>query len=164
MSSSESSVRSKGPRGRGRARARPSASETVQLDVTAVAEEEAASPPASATSAAATSAVARPRRRARSRLAGSGVGVWLGLLVTAAGFGLLAITWGKTASLVDVAAQVPYMVSGAFTGLGLILVGVLLVNLAVKRRDARDRDRQQEELREAIERLRAAVEGRSEEE
>jgi len=156
MSSSESSVRSRRPRRRGRAGAEQSASETVQIDLTGV--EEAEAPPKAVTPVTTTTA-----RRRLSRLAGSGAGVWVGLFVTAAGFGLLAITWGKTASLVDVAAQVPYLVSGAFTGLGLILVGVLLVNLAVKRRDARDRDRQQEELREAIERLRAAVEGRSEE-
>jgi Flp pilus assembly protein TadB len=157
MSSSESSVRSRRPRRRGRAEAAQSASETVQIDLTEVEE----APPSAPTVATVVPTAARRRRR--SRLTGSGAGVWVGLFVTAAGFGLLALTWGKTASLVDVAAQVPYLVSGAFTGLGLILVGVLVVNLTVKRRDARDRDRQQEELREAIERLRAAVEGRSEE-
>ena len=147
MSTGEASTNVKGAtRRRGRRRTAP-ASETTQFDVSSLSDE--------ATSA--------PRSgRLRSRVRGAGLGVWIGLLVAAAGFGLIALTWGKTASLVDVAAQVPYLVSGGLTGLGLILVGVLLVNLAVKRRDARERERQQQELREALERLRAAIEGQVE--
>ena len=88
-----------------------------------------------------------------------GAGVWLGLLLTAGGFGLLAYTWSQTAALVDVALQVPFLVSGGLVGLGLILVGLLVINLAAKKRDALDRQRQLDEVREALVRLRAAIEG-----
>jgi hypothetical protein len=88
-----------------------------------------------------------------------GLGVWLGLFLAAAGFGLIAVTWGKTAGLVNVAEQIPYLVSGGLTGLGLILVGLLVINLSVKRREALERARQLEEVRDALVRLRAAIEG-----
>jgi hypothetical protein len=98
------------------------------------------------------------RRLVRTLLARTGVGVWIGLLVTAAGFALLAFTWGETAALIDVSQQVPYLVSGGLVGLGLILVGLLLVNLSVKRREAIDRSRQLEEVRDALVHLRETIE------
>src|SRR5205807_3768393 len=67
---------------------------------------------------------AEPRQRRRllrlprigvSRI---GLGVWLGLLLAALGFGLIAFTWGTVAGLVDVSAQLPYFVSGGLVGLG----------------------------------------------
>lgn len=101
-----------------------------------------------------------PRKRRRFRLrrfAAVGLGVWIGLLLTAAGFGLLAFTWAQTAALLDVSAQIPYLVSGGLVGLGLILVGLLVINLSVKRREATDRRRQLEEVREALVRLRTTI-------
>jgi len=111
----------------------------------------------------------KPARRSRRRLlrlllGRAGSGVWIGLLVAAAGFGLIAFTWGKTAALIDVAQQVPYLVSGGLVGLSLILVGLLVINLSVKRREAVDRQRQLEEVRDALIGLRASIEGRDEEE
>jgi hypothetical protein len=111
----------------------------------------------------------KPRRRARRHLlrqlvGRSGAGVWVGLVVAAAGFGLIAFTWSKTAALVDVSQQVPYLVSGGLVGLGLILVGLLVVNLSVKRREAQNRGRQLEEVRDALVHLRASIEGVEEDE
>ena len=94
----------------------------------------------------------------------AGVGVWVGLLITAAGFGLIAFTWSKVAALVNVALQLPYMLSGGFVGLGLVMLGLLVVNLAIKRKEAFDRHRQLEEVREALVRLREAIEVPTEEE
>jgi hypothetical protein len=104
----------------------------------------------------------RRPRSGRRRLRLVGAGVWIGLVVTAGGFGLIAFTWGKTAALVNVAEQIPYLVSGGFSGLGMILLGLLVVNLSVKRREALDRARQLEELRDALVQLRVAIEGESE--
>jgi hypothetical protein len=92
------------------------------------------------------------------------VGVWAGLVVTAAGFGLIAFAWSKVASLVNVADQLPYFVSGGLIGLGLILVGLLVINLSVKHKEAIDRRRQLEEVREALAGLRAAIEALPEDE
>jgi hypothetical protein len=44
----------------------------------------------------------------------------------------------------------------------LILVGLVVVNLSVKQREALERRRQLDELREAIARLRASIERESE--
>lgn len=107
-----------------------------------------------------------PKRRRRNPFAWigrTGIGVWIGLLFAAGGFGLLAYTWGETAALTDVALQVPYVVSGGFSGLGLILLGLLVVNISVKRRETRARERQLEELRDALAGLRAAIEDGREE-
>src|SRR5688500_15482826 len=108
---------------------------------------------------------AKPRRKRFARLRQFfrvGAGVWLGLLLVAGGFGMIAYTWGETAALLDVALQIPYLVSGGLSSLGLIMLGLLVINLAVKRREALDRQRQLEEVREALVRLRASIEGESE--
>jgi hypothetical protein len=87
-----------------------------------------------------------------------GAGVWVGLFLVAAGFGLIAYTWGEIAGLLDVSLQLPYLASGGLTGIGLILLGLLVTNLAVKRREALERSRQLDEIREALVRLRTAIE------
>lgn len=110
---------------------------------------------------------AKPARRLTGRLqrfARVGAGVWVGLTIVAAGFGLIAYTWGEVAALLNVALQLPFLVSGGFTGLGLILLGLLVTNLAVKRRESLERARQLAEIREALVRLRVAVEGETSEE
>jgi hypothetical protein len=117
---------------------------------------------ASAPGAPASAAPAPARRTSRFsklwQVLRAGVGVWIGLFVAAAGFGLIAFTWSK------VALQVPYLLSGGFVGLGLVMLGLLVVNLAVKRKEAFDRHRQLEEVREALVRLREAIEEPAEEE
>ena len=123
--------------------------------------EDAQAPAATeAPEAAATTPTRRKQRFAKLWQAlSAGVGVWIGLFIAAAGFGLIAFTWSKVAALVNVALQLPYMLSGGFVGLGLVMLGLLVVNLAVKRREAFDRHRQLEEVREALVRLREAIEG-----
>ncbi|HWL66222.1 MAG TPA: hypothetical protein VNP73_09645 [Actinomycetota bacterium] len=111
------------------------------------------------------SATPAPRRKRLARLrqfVGAGAGVWVGLFLVAGGFGLIAYTWGEVAGLLDVALQLPFLVSGGLTALGLILLGLLVVNIAVKRKDALERQRQLEEVREALVRLREAIESQDE--
>lgn len=101
-----------------------------------------------------------PRRGGRlQRFVRVGTGVWIGLGIVAAGFGLIAFTWAKVAGLVDVALQLPYLVSGGLVGLGLILLGLLVTNLSIRRRESLERARQLDEVREALVRLRNAVQG-----
>jgi hypothetical protein len=93
-----------------------------------------------------------PRGRPRGgRMAGwlaptSPVLVYAGIALIVAGFGVLAYTWSKVAGTLLVALQIPYLISGGFTGLGLVVLGVLLIYLGAKRRDAFQRDRRLEEL------------------
>lgn len=87
------------------------------------------------------------------------LGTWTGVVVTGIGLVLLAIAWGRTAALTDVALQVPYVVSAGFTGLGLVAVGLTVVSISAKRADARERTRQIAELRELMTELRSIAEG-----
>jgi hypothetical protein len=86
------------------------------------------------------------------------IGTWVGVFLAAAGAVLLAIAWGRTAGLTNVALQVPYIVSAGFTGLGLIATGLTVVNISAKQADARERTRQVSELRELLSELRSVVE------
>ena len=88
---------------------------------------------------------------------GSPVPVYIGIALCVAGFALLAYTWGRVADEVQVYRQVPYLVSGGFTGLALVLVGVTVVNVAAKRADAADRLRQHEQLTAALQDLRTTI-------
>jgi hypothetical protein len=86
------------------------------------------------------------------------LGVWAGVIVATAGLVLIAIAWGRTAGLAQVGLQTPYVVSAGFTGLGLVVVGLTLVSITVKRADAAERTRQLRELREVLADLRQQVE------
>ncbi|HUR51643.1 MAG TPA: hypothetical protein VMZ11_05930 [Mycobacteriales bacterium] len=86
------------------------------------------------------------------------LGTWAGVVVSAAGLVLIAVAWGRTAGLVNVGLQTPYVVSAGFTGLGLVVVGLTLVSIAAKRADAQERTRQLRELREVLADLRRTVE------
>ncbi len=87
----------------------------------------------------------------------SHLGTWTGVLVAAAGLLLVALAWGRTAGLTNVALQVPYVVSAGFTGLGLVAVGLTVVNISAKHADAKERTRQVGELRELLTELRQVV-------
>lgn len=88
----------------------------------------------------------------------SPVPTYVGIAIAAAGFVLIAFAWSKVAGIADnVALQLPYLVSGGLTGLGLVMVGVTVVNVAAKRRDALLRQQQTELLADALSELRAAL-------
>ena len=84
--------------------------------------------------------------------------IWAGVVLCAAGFVLIVYTWGRVAALLNVALQLPYIVSCGFTGLGLILVGLMVINVATKRQDSAERTRQLTELRELLAEMRSALE------
>ena len=83
---------------------------------------------------------------------------YAGIAVAAVGFALIFYAWSKVAGIADnVALQLPYLVSGGLTGLGLVMVGVTIINVAAKRRDARLRQQQTELLADALHELRTAL-------
>jgi hypothetical protein len=57
-------------------------------------------------------------------------------LLTIAGFVVVLVTWYGAAGTLFVAFQVPLLVSGGLGGLALIGVGLALVHIQVRRRDA----------------------------
>lgn len=88
------------------------------------------------------------------------IGTYTGLAFAVAGLGLIAFAWGRTAGLADVGLQMPYVLSAAFPGLGLVIAGLTVVNLSAKRADARERSRQLAELRDLVAELRQLDEER----
>lgn len=86
------------------------------------------------------------------------LGTWLGVVLAVAGLALIAVAWGRTAGLTEVALQVPYVISAGATGLGLVVVGAGVVSISAKRADARARSQQLAELRSLVVELRAALE------
>ena len=83
---------------------------------------------------------------------------YVGIAVAVVGFGLIFFAWSKVAGIADnVALQMPYLVSGGLTGLGLVMVGVTIVNVAAKRRDAQQRQQQTQLLADALAELRNAL-------
>jgi signal transduction histidine kinase len=88
----------------------------------------------------------------------SPVPTYVGVAIAVAGFVLIAYAWSKVAGIADnVALQMPYLVSGGLSGLGLVMVGVTIINIAAKRRDARMRQQQTELLADALHELRTAL-------
>ena len=87
----------------------------------------------------------------------SPVPTYLGIAVAAIGFVLVLFAWGQSAGETNVALQIPYLISGGMVGLGLIMVGVTVVNVAAKRRDALLREQQTELLASALRELSAAL-------
>jgi hypothetical protein len=89
----------------------------------------------------------------------SPVPTYVGIAITAIGFAVIAYAWGKVAGIADnVALQMPYLVSGGLAGLGLVMVGVTVINVAAKRRDTQLRQQQTELLADALRELRNALE------
>ena len=82
---------------------------------------------------------------------------YLGVALTVVGFVLIAIAWRQVAAETNVALQLPYLVSGGLTGLALVMVGVTVINVAAKRRDAVLREQQTALLADAIHELSAAL-------
>ncbi len=70
----------------------------------------------------------------------------LGVVVVATGVGLVTYAWLRVATLISVQLQLPYVVSSALGGLATVLIGLGIVDLASRRRDARDRTRELRQL------------------
>ena len=98
------------------------------------------------------------RRRVPTLPPLSPIPTYAGIAIAAIGFALIAFAWSKVAGIADnVALQMPYLVSGGLTGLGLVMVGVTVVNVAAKRRDGLLRQQQTELLADALHELRTTL-------
>lgn len=71
---------------------------------------------------------------------------WLALVLLLSGFGALGGTWWYSAAVGEVWRQVPYTLSGGLIGLGLIGVGLALLNVQVTRLDDAAERQQYDEL------------------
>lgn len=94
----------------------------------------------------------RPNSRLRA-VSTATAGTWLGVLLVAVGFGTIFYTWGKVAGVVNVAQQLPYVVSGGVTGLALVIVGVAVVDIAVRKQDGDERRHQLAQMSRTLDEL-----------
>jgi hypothetical protein len=78
---------------------------------------------------------------------------YVGVAVAAIGFVLMGVAWARVAGLVDVWKQMPYLLSAGLPGLGLVMVGLVIVNVSARRQDAAARARQMATLTEALQEL-----------
>jgi hypothetical protein len=78
------------------------------------------------------------------------VPTYAGVVIVLAGFALIGLAWARVAGLVDVWRQMPYVVSAGLPGLGLVMTGLVVINVAARRQDAAARARQMDMLTEAL--------------
>lgn len=98
----------------------------------------------------------RSRPRSRWRLLTDPTSLlptYLGVAVAAVGFVLMGVAWARVAGLVDVWKQMPYLLSAGLPGLGLVMVGLVIVNVSARRQDAAARARQMATLTDALHEL-----------
>src|SRR5690242_1144242 len=76
---------------------------------------------------------------------------------TYVGFALIGYAWVKVAALVDVWRQMPYVVSAGLPGLGLVMTGLVVINVSARRQDGAARARQMATLAEALHELQTSV-------
>jgi hypothetical protein len=86
--------------------------------------------------------------------------IYLGVLVVIAGFTMLAIGWSSVAGEVDVWRQMPYVLSAGLPGVGLVMTGLVLVNVAVRRQDGANRRRENAMVAEALHKLQQSLDQR----
>ncbi len=106
--------------------------------------------------------------KSRSRLGAAGaqrlggaamtMGIWIGLVLAAAGLAAIVFTWREVAALTNVAQQMPYLVSGGISGLVLIIAGATVVDVAVRRRDSKERTEQLAQMTQALAEVRELLE------
>ena len=81
----------------------------------------------------------------------------LGVAVAAIGFTLIGIAWAKVAGLTEVWRQMPYLISAGLPGLGLVMTGLVIVNVSARRQDGAARARQMDTLAEALRELQRSL-------
>lgn len=82
---------------------------------------------------------------------------YFGVLVAAIGFVMIGIAWAQVAGEVDVWKQMPYLMSAGLPGLGLVMVGLVIVNVSARRQDGAARARQMAALTEALRELQRSL-------
>lgn len=83
---------------------------------------------------------------------------YVGIALALIGFALFGYAWAKVAGLVDVWRQMPYVMSAGLPGLGLVMTGLVTVNISARRQDAAQRARQTATLTEALRDLQRSLE------
>ncbi len=76
--------------------------------------------------------------------------LYVGVVVMMVGLALITYAWARVAALANVALQIPYLISSAVAGLAIVLIGLGIVDVTTRGRDARERSRQLGQLRDLL--------------
>lgn len=87
-----------------------------------------------------------PRIVDRARARWAGMAGRMGMACAIAGFGVIALAWNGAAGLDYAQGQLPYLLSGGFGGLGLIIIGGALIVAESNRRDRAILERKLEQI------------------
>jgi hypothetical protein len=68
------------------------------------------------------------------------VAAWAAAVLLVAGFVAIVISWRGAAATASIALQMPFVVSGAFAGLGLVVFGATLAHIELTRRLAAEEE------------------------
>jgi hypothetical protein len=68
------------------------------------------------------------------------VAAWAAAVLVVAGFVAIVISWRGAAATASIALQMPFVVSGAFAGLGLVVFGATLAHIELTRRLAAEEE------------------------
>ena len=90
-----------------------------------------------------------------------GAAEWAAGALVLAGFGAIAAAWQAAAGELAIALQVPYLLSGAFVGLGLILFAVAIAHIELSRRLAAEEHAAMQEIALSAARTVVALRSRS---
>lgn len=85
------------------------------------------------------------------------VSAWAGLALVVVGFAEIIYSWFELAGMLSVALKMLYVVSEGKTGLALIIIGVGVVDMGVRRQDRAEREQQLAQMRQVHTELRSAV-------
>jgi len=80
----------------------------------------------------------------------STIPTYAGVVIVLVGFALIGVAWARVAGLVDVWRQMPYVMSAGLPGLGLVMTGLVMINVSARRQDGAARARQMDTLTEAL--------------
>ncbi len=120
-------------------------------DITLMSQPTMTETPESMVSGPASYDVSGRRSRLRALLdPASTIPTYFGVAVALIGFVLMAVGWARVAGLVDVWRQMPYLLSAGLPGLGLVMTGLVIINVSARRQDAAARARQTAMLAEAL--------------
>jgi hypothetical protein len=80
-----------------------------------------------------------------------------GVVIALIGFVLMIVAWAEVAGEVDVWKQMPYLLSAGLPGLGLVMVGLVVINVSARRQDGAQRSRQMSALTESLRELQRSL-------
>jgi predicted cobalt transporter CbtA len=85
------------------------------------------------------------------------VPTFAGVVIAIIGFVLMIIGWSQVAGETEVWKQMPYLLSAGLPGLGLVMLGLVIINVSARRQDGAERARQMAALTESLRQLQRSL-------